>query len=267
LQVCGDLPADVVGEGQAALARSLATDHDLARAPVEVIELECRYVSGSQTETNQEANDGGITKTHGRRLVKGPEQAIDLIRLERSWQPRQAPAGHRRYAVRKIARDVAADVKEAQERPQPRNLELAVSDAPPASLVPDEVRDVRRGELIPSRALGVEANRSEFPGKVRVATDRRSAQATLSGEVLCVLAQQPINRCFDYGGGSYRDTDPAEVAKQRSKCARRQELRVPLPTPMRQERCHALLGEITELKPVVVEPSAEMSRDQQQVSA
>jgi hypothetical protein len=57
------------------------------------------------------------------------------------------------------------------------------------------------------------------------------------------------------------------MAEQRSKRTWRQELRVTLPTPMRQKRGYVLFGKITKLNPAIVEPSTEMSRYPQQIPA
>ena len=83
-----------------------------ARPPVEIIERECGHRSGSQTEPDQETNDGGIAQAQDRPPVGRLEEALDLIWLKGLRQPRQPPAGHRRHAVREIALDIAADEKE-----------------------------------------------------------------------------------------------------------------------------------------------------------
>src|SRR5262245_7541879 len=59
-QVRGEPLADILGQGQAAVALALATDEDLSRTPVQVVEFECGNVGGSEAQADHEAHDGAI---------------------------------------------------------------------------------------------------------------------------------------------------------------------------------------------------------------
>ncbi len=101
-QVRNDRATDVTSEGHTTIAPSLAANVDLAGTPVDVVEIECRHLAGAQPETDKQPENRGVTPASGQAEVTGAQEAIDLLRIERSWKPGQTPArdgGHRRSEI------------------------------------------------------------------------------------------------------------------------------------------------------------------------
>jgi hypothetical protein len=92
----------------------LAVHHDLAGAPIDVVQRQRGDFSDAHAEPAEEQEHGEIAATEHGRLVARVQQTPHLIGLESFRQRRQSPARRGRDRVGQRARHVPIGVQEPQ---------------------------------------------------------------------------------------------------------------------------------------------------------
>jgi len=72
---------DVGGRREALGAVALAVHDDLARSPIDMVELKCRDFARPQPETDERGQDRHIPATSTCLAVTGRQHPVDLVRL------------------------------------------------------------------------------------------------------------------------------------------------------------------------------------------
>jgi len=149
-QVRGERRAHLGWEREAIAKPALAADDDLPLPPAQVVELERHDLARAQAEAGQEQEDGVISASDCRGSVAGVEQPLDIRGGEGARHLRLAPLAYRRDARRQIARGLAAQEEEPQERAQRAGHALQGTGRPARCPGAQEVADrlrVERGSV------------------------------------------------------------------------------------------------------------------------
>jgi len=83
-QVCSHCLADIRRYGQALEPIALASDQELARAPVEVIQAQRADLTGAQAEPNEQHQHREVPLARARPPIAGRQETLNFGSFERS---------------------------------------------------------------------------------------------------------------------------------------------------------------------------------------
>ena len=195
LQVSDDRLADINRERQPFRAPALPDDHQLPRAPINVLQRERRNLAGSHAEPREHRQDREVAPAAARLTVTGRKQSIHLLGLQRSWQSGQSPRRRRRDRTDQRLADHPSQVQEPQQRPQRGDRQLRRAsrlNRAPSDNKPDHISD-RHTTQIQLAGAGI-ATLQERTDRGDVPLDRVGRQPALDRQILPIVREQHLDR-------------------------------------------------------------------------
>ena len=98
----------------------LPANRDLARAPVQIIELKRHQLARAEPQARQQQQDRVVAPPRRRLSITGGQESFHVLRRERSWQGRQPPVRHCRHDRAEIDGKLASVKEEPEHGPQGR---------------------------------------------------------------------------------------------------------------------------------------------------
>src|SRR5574337_958315 len=138
-QICDEGFTNVDGYRQSAESAALAANRELARLPIEIIELKRGDFTRTHAESTEQQQHGVIATPDGGPPIARREHRIELVRLERLGQRGEPPLRRAWDGLHEIAGRLRRDEQEAQQRAQCAQLKLKCGPLRPHI---DEPRDV-----------------------------------------------------------------------------------------------------------------------------
>ena len=129
---------------------TFAAHDDLARSPVDIVDLHGDHFRWPQPETGEQQHHGVVALTSGRFGANRPEKDIHLLGYQMPWQPRPISLCNAWDAQGEIGRRLAGLEKISEEVPQMRGRGLVPEWRRPRSQVLQKSHDV--GEVICDRS-------------------------------------------------------------------------------------------------------------------
>jgi hypothetical protein len=247
--------SDILGQRHRLRATALAANGKLATLPMEVVQRQSAHLLCAQAQAGKQQQDGMIPATASRVAPTAPEHAIDLSGRERLRQRREPPTRDPRHALAEIALGVTAEAQVPQERPQPR-AELSHVNRRAVDGAPLHEREYVRGVPLPHRSRIVRRARDhEGLRRLGVVLDRSLCQSAFGEQILLILVQQALVHASSIESQGSTDAglpkNGEQLAQSRPRAAsswRRSLVEIAI------DHC---LGNITDSKPLRLEPSAE----------
>ena len=219
--------ARVGRQRQDVAAAALAAHGDLALPPADVAQVQGGDLPGPQAQPRQQHQDREVAAAGRAVPVAAAHQPGQVRRADRTGQRRELPARRRRHRAGQRRADLPVQVKEPQQRPQPRHRRLRRRHAAPGALAADEPRHARGGQNLRASAITQGRPGQEPAGYPRITADTVPGQAPLPGQVLPEPHGQPVSRRLQHRHPRRRRrAQAAQVTQQRSQRPGRPQCRV-----------------------------------------
>ena len=256
-QVTGQRLPGIGRQRQLLITPALTPDRHRPGPPADVVQIQGSRLAGPQPQPGQQHQHREVPPPRDRVLVTRRQQRRDLPARQRLRQPAAPPARHRRHRVLQARCHQAFQDKKPQQRSQRRDRDLRRPGAAPPGLSRDEPADLGRGQ----DRQAVFPPGQESPRLVQVIPDRAGHQPPLASQVPAVAVQQHVH-------GSYRNralrlrhhAQAPQAAQQRRQPPLRQPARIPRGAARRQELLHPQAGQLSRIKPAILQPAAQVSQ-------
>ena len=191
--VIHDRFAHVRGKRHAVVQLALAPDEDLARAPVDVVELDRDNLGRAKSEPRHEQQHRVVAPPNGVVGANRLDQPLDLFGLEIARQMVGA-GGDARQAVGEIAPGLAAPEQELEQTAQMRRQRFVAAGLRSGFKLAQESDDIVRRDRVQVAELVAEAKGYEPLQEARAVSDRGLGQSALSAQVGLIFVAEAVQR-------------------------------------------------------------------------
>ena len=204
------------------MATGLAVvNHELARPPIEVAQLQCGHFASPQAEPGEQDEDRPVAPADQRLGVAASDQQSHRTGAECPGQAARSPMSDRRHRRGQLPACVAGQEQKTEQRPKPSDEVPRRGASPPATLANYVLSDRRRRQLAQLKHARMLARREEFPAQPRVLAHHGGRQRPLAEEVATILLHHQIRLAGDQDTRRRRHPQGAQVPHQRHHCSYR----------------------------------------------
>jgi hypothetical protein len=198
----------------------LAADHQLATAPVHVVQLQARDLDRAQPEPRHQDHDREVAGSDRGGPVAAIQQRRDIRRGQRRRYAGVVPAGDRRHRRRQRQRRQALQIQSPQQRTQLRNTALRRAHAAAGAFGKQEPAHLDAGQARDIHRTGAKGLLLQEPaGGVLVTQHRRRRQVTIVDQPLVVGLDQLIQRGARGWTAGHHDVFVNQVLEQQHQAA------------------------------------------------
>ena len=113
MQISSNRLPNIARQRQPRIRMAFAMEDELTRSPIDVVEVECRDLTTTKSESRQQNQDGEVTATHVGPAVATVQKLLKLSRRNELGYTGLSPTRDCRHSAHQIALEIAANVQEA----------------------------------------------------------------------------------------------------------------------------------------------------------